>query len=238
MGPAAIVDAACIGGAMALMLVYNTILVLLSKYRPHRVRHGLNQVARRAWTLDVMVSKRDVLAVQTLRNSMMAASLLASTSLTLSSLVAAYLYRVGDESGLWRIDGNKQVVQPVLKLFVLLCSYMVSFFCFMQSLRSASTASFLIGLRVNVVPECDPDRVGDIVQRSALFYAIGSRAFIFSFVLLLWIFGAPAALAGAVVITAMHTVNDFVLEARGRTEQSEEQAGSCVMENNNDDKMC
>jgi uncharacterized membrane protein len=179
-----------------LTLAYNVLLVLMSRYKPHRVRHGLHQAARRAWTLDVMISKRDVLAVQTLRNSMMAASLLASTSLTLSSLVAAYLYRMGDDSGLWQVDhppDSHRAVQPVFKLFVLLCSYMVSFFCFMQSLRSASTASFLIGLRVDgAVAEGDPDRVGDIVQKSALFHAVGSRAFIFSFVLLLWIFGAPA----------------------------------------------
>lgn len=181
----------------------------MSVYKPHRVRHTMNQAARKAWTLDVIHSGRDILGVQTLRNSMMAATLLASTSLTLSSLVAAYLYRMGDDSGLWNDSKNKSFLHPVLKLFVLLCSFMVSFFSFMQCLRSASTASFLIGLREDLC-ECPPERVADVVQRSAMFYSIGSRAFIFSFVLLLWIFGAPAALGGAVVVTVVHTINDFI----------------------------
>jgi len=144
---------------------------------------------------------------------MMAATLLASTSLTLSSLVAAYLYRIGDDAGLWSIWEQKPFMHPVFKLFILLCSFMVSFFSFMQCLRSASTASFLIGLRENIT-ECSPDRVADIVQRSAMFYSIGSRAFIFSFVLLLWIFGSPAALAGAIIGVVVHTINDFVLIPR------------------------
>jgi uncharacterized membrane protein len=208
-----LLDTACIGATFLLNILYNMILIIMSVYKPHRVRHTLNQAARRAWTLDVMRTGRDILAVQTLRNSMMAATLLASTSLTLSSLVAAYLYRIGDDAGLWNISDQKPFMHPVFKLFILLCSFMVSFFSFMQCLRSASTASFLIGLRREIA-ECCPERVADIVQRSAMFYSIGSRSFIFSFVLLLWIFGSPAALAGAIIGIVVHTINDFVLVTR------------------------
>lgn len=154
-----------------------------------------------------MNTKRDIVGVQTLRNSMMAATLLATTSLTLSSIVAAYLYRVGDDSGMWTLEGDH--VPPVFKLFVLLCFFMASFFAFMQSLRSASTASFLIGIRPEY-PECNPQRTADVIQWSALFYSFGSRAFVMSCVLLLWIFSAPAALAGAIIVTAVYAFNDFV----------------------------
>jgi hypothetical protein len=154
-----------------------------------------------------MRTKRDILGVQTLRNSMMASTLLASTSLTLSSIVAAYLYRVGDDSGLWSFSEDH--VPPIFKLFVLLCFFMASFFAFMQSLRSASTASFLIGIRGDQ-PECNPERTADVVQMSAMFYSIGSRAFVMSCVLLLWIFSAPAALTGALIVNGVYAVNDFV----------------------------
>lgn len=201
------VDIACIGAALAVTLIYHAVLVYMSRYRPERVRHSLNQAARRAWTLDIMRTKRDIVGVQTLRNGMMAATLLATTSLTLSSIVAAYLYRVGDDTGLWTVSDD--YVPPVFKLFVLLCFFMSSFFAFMQSLRSATTASFLISIRPEL-PECNPERTADIVQWSAMFYSFGSRAFVLSCVLLLWIFSAPAALVGSIIVNAVYAFNDFV----------------------------
>ena len=205
------VDIACITIALLITVIYNGILMFMIRKHPSTVRHAMNQAARRAWTLDVMRTNRDILAVQTLRNGMMAATLLASTSLTLASLVAAYLYKVGEDSGAWSLPDDTPIghVNPVIKLFILLCLFMTSFFAFMQSLRSASTASFLIGIRADQ-PECNPDRVADIVQWSALFYSFGTRAFVLSFVLLLWIFSAPAALAGSVIVNAVYVFNDFV----------------------------
>jgi len=62
---------------------YQGRLVRRSRRSPTRTVRGLNALARAAWVERVMTEDRDVMAVQTLRNSTMAATLMASTAVIL-----------------------------------------------------------------------------------------------------------------------------------------------------------
>lgn len=79
---ASMVVAVLIGGG--LLLAYQGYLSYRERKQPGYATHGLNALARVRWVEAVMQDgRKDVLAVQTLRNSMMAASIMASTAILL-----------------------------------------------------------------------------------------------------------------------------------------------------------
>ncbi len=77
-----IVPALLFGGG--LILAYQIYLGYRERKQPGYAIHGLNALARIRWVASVMADgRKDVLAVQTLRNSLMAASMMASTAILL-----------------------------------------------------------------------------------------------------------------------------------------------------------
>ena len=71
--------------ASALLIAgYYVFLWSRARRDPHYTIHGVNATARTLWVHDVMAHRnKDVMAVQTLRNYVMAASFMASTSVLL-----------------------------------------------------------------------------------------------------------------------------------------------------------
>ena len=66
--------------SVGLLAAYHGYLRWQLKRDPHFTVHAVNMIARARWVQTVMASgKMDVLAVQTLRNSVMAASFMASS---------------------------------------------------------------------------------------------------------------------------------------------------------------
>lgn len=111
--------------------------VLYQRYVGRRTRldpgssdqHAL-AIARMAWVESVMRERRDILAIQTFRNSMMAASFMASTSVLLIIGVLT-LSAQGDKlSGTWhslnflgQVDGGMWLFKLLVMLFVLLFAF-------------------------------------------------------------------------------------------------------------------
>src|SRR5512139_1310413 len=77
-----ILHALLLGGG--LVGAYQLFLGYRERHSPGRATHVLNALARTRWVEAVMSDPRkDVMAVQTLRNSVMAASMMASTAILL-----------------------------------------------------------------------------------------------------------------------------------------------------------
>ncbi|KAL2934135.1 GTPase Era [Bienertia sinuspersici] len=139
--------------------------------------------------------KNSVLAVQTIRNNLMASTLLATIAITLSSLISALVS--SSNSLMYTVHTTKY-------LSVLIC-FLVAFFCNMQCTRYYAHVSFLL----NVPPSCEEGRdefieyVAQQLNRGGLFWSLGLRAFYFSFPLLLWIFGATAMLACSLLMAVL-----------------------------------
>ncbi|KAK4749742.1 hypothetical protein SAY87_027191 [Trapa incisa] len=75
---------------LLILFAYHLWLLYRIVKHPTKTFIGVNAISRRFWVLSMMedVSKNGVLAVQTLRNNIMASTLLASTAVMLSSLIA------------------------------------------------------------------------------------------------------------------------------------------------------
>lgn len=137
--------------------------------------------------------KNGVLAVQTLRNSIMASTLLASTAITLSSIIGALVSSAsGNSSKTLKtfVYGERGNIIATLKYLGLLVCFLFSFVCHLQSIRYASHASFLLSIPVgDNAPGLTPEYVNQFIYRSQNFFSFGLRGYYFSFPLLLWIFG-------------------------------------------------
>ncbi len=70
--------------AFVILLGYQVLILVEVKRRPMSTSLGFNSRARDLWVRAVIRDRRDILAVQTLRNGTMAATFLASTAVVLA----------------------------------------------------------------------------------------------------------------------------------------------------------
>jgi uncharacterized membrane protein len=160
--------------------------------------HGVNELARTLWVASVMRNPgRDVMAVQTLRNFIMGASLMASTA---TLLIIGTLTLSGQAESIARswhvlnLVGTHSAELWIIKVLSLLADFIVAFFAFASAVRLANHVVFMLN-----VPEHDshhnltPQAVARRLNRAGNLFAIGMRAFFFAVPLVFWLFG-PAFL--------------------------------------------
>ena len=196
--------------SFSLFFGYHMFYFCLIKTRPSQTSYGQNQSVRRNWVYATMSrggasSPKDVIAVQTIRNGLMASSLLASTSITLSSAVAAFLLNSEKLDNIHRTAlfglHSGLGVHPLYKMFMLIFFFLSAFFAFMQSIRALTHASFAIGVPLDFERSfVDCEYVAALLQRGASFYTVGTRAFYAAFIVLLWLFGPVPPLVGSVLM--------------------------------------
>lgn len=138
----------------------------------------------------------------------MASTLLASTAIMLSSLIAVLMTggvtgggTAGGGGGIsdhhWiGITFNRDTkLMSTIKFFSILVCFLVSFLMNVQSIRYFSHASMLINVPYKKITNFTSHRltaeyVGSTVNLGSYFWSLGLRAFYFSFPLFLWLFGA------------------------------------------------
>ena len=160
-------------------------------------------VAREAWVTSVMRERRDILAVQTMRNSTMAASFMASTAVLLI-LGVLTLSAQGDKlSGIWHalnFLGHVSAEMWLLKLLIVLIDLLLVFFAFSMSVRLFHHIGYAINVPLD--EQLERIQIRHVVaqmNRAGVFYRIGMRAYYFTVPLLFWLFG-PLFLIGATAL--------------------------------------
>ncbi|MBA0846447.1 hypothetical protein Goshw_002267 [Gossypium schwendimanii] len=135
--------------------------------------------------------KNGVLAVQTIRNNIMASTLLATVAITLSSLISVFVTNSSDSSNTTSeiIYGNKSRILSSIKYFSILLCFLVAFICNVQSIRYYAHVSFLITLPSSADNVESVEYAARNLNRGSYSWSLGLRAFYLSFPLLLWIFG-------------------------------------------------
>ncbi|KAH7528705.1 hypothetical protein FEM48_Zijuj05G0100400 [Ziziphus jujuba var. spinosa] len=135
--------------------------------------------------------KNGVLSVQTIRNNIMASTLLATTAITLSSLIGVFVSSTGNSGNTASqlIYGNKSPTLSSIKYFSILLCFLVAFLCNVQSIRYYAHVSFLATIPTWQGKGESIEYVARNLNRGSLFWSFGLRAFYLSFPLFLWIFG-------------------------------------------------
>ncbi len=176
-------------------------LALYHMYLGHKTRKDpyysvakINSMARAVW-VEVMMSsgKPDVIPIQTFRNSTMAATFLASTSVLLIMGVLTLSAQSNNLDSTWHLLNSYGTTHPnlwLIKLLLLLLDLFVAFFCFSMSIRIYHHVGYLINVPYTRNHKAiSPQHVALHLNRGGDYYYIGMRAFYFLVPLVFWLFG-------------------------------------------------
>ena len=194
------------------LVVSAGLLVVYHFYLRHKVRkdptytvQAVNIIARTAWVETMMgTGKPDVISIQTLRNSTMAATFLASTAVLLIIGVLT-LSGQGDKlSGTWHALNAFGATHSELwlaKLILLLFDLFVAFFSFSMSIRVFNHVGYMINVPLSLNHKAiTPRHVAVHLNSAGKYYSIGMRAYYYSGPLVFWLFGPHFMLLATIIL--------------------------------------
>ncbi|KAF2074395.1 hypothetical protein CYY_004291 [Polysphondylium violaceum] len=164
--------------------------------------------------------KKDILAVQTLRNMVMSSTLLASTSITLVVLIINLLVSSSLTSALdkIRIIGARNAEILIYKSFVLILLFLFSFLNFATSIRYVTHLAFLVNVTA-FNKECSKEYCYNNLNAGSNHYTVGVRTFYFSMAIILWFFDPVFLLSGTIIILYwlyLGDISHFVIPKKGK----------------------
>ncbi len=192
--------------AWAVLAIYHLKLFFKVKRQPLSTAIGITNHARRRWVQIVMQERHDILAVQTLRNQVMAATFLASTAILISLGLFSAAFRPGvfsDISHALNLLGTRTEALWMLKLMLLGIIFFITFFNFTLAIRYYNHAGFMINTFEQNDATVSEEAVTQVVNHAALHYTIGMRGFYLSVPLALWLFGPVWMFLGSLVLVAV-----------------------------------
>ncbi|KAJ0971589.1 hypothetical protein J5N97_019548 [Dioscorea zingiberensis] len=194
--------------------VYHAWLLLTILRRPNRTVIGLNALARKRWVRAIMSDpmKNGVLAVQTLRNNIMASTVLATTAITLSSLISVFVGVTTTATTTLTLptmsfppDNTTNTHLASIKFFSISLCFLLAFLCNVQSIRYYAHCSFLLTTPASIEGGggISVAYVTRNLNNGCFFWSLGMRAFYVSFTLFLWIFGPVLMFISCVVMCCL-----------------------------------
>nr|WP_246490870.1 DUF599 domain-containing protein [Chitinivorax tropicus] len=196
------IDFACLLLSIILLLGYQQLFRFKTRHNPHYSLFGMSNEARKEWL--TMLAARggdDILAVQTLRNSTMAATFLASTAVLLILGTLSFGAQAGhsENSHLFGIrygDAHSLLLVKVMIIVLLLIS---AFFCFTTAIRIFNHLGYVIA----VFHDAQKTRTAlpraiMLINRAGGYYSLGMRCYYFLIPYVFWLFGAGYLLAATI----------------------------------------
>ncbi|MDB5811673.1 MAG: hypothetical protein JWN94_3795 [Betaproteobacteria bacterium] len=191
--------------SVLLLIAYHVFLRIKLRSDPLYTIQAVNALSRAAWVETVMTAgNKDVLAVQTLRNSIMGATFLSSTAVL---LIIGVLTLSGQSEHLgttWQslnVFGAMRAELWLAKLLALLLDMLVAFFSFAQAIRLFHHVGYMINVPVSTQHRAfTPPHVALHLNRAGAFYAVGMRAYYIAVPLVFWLFGPHFMLLSTVIL--------------------------------------
>ncbi|KAL6344648.1 hypothetical protein AAG906_002554 [Vitis piasezkii] len=154
---------------------------------------GMNVNGRRFWVSAMMKDndKKNILAVQTLRNAIMGSTLMATTSILLCCGLAAVIsstYSVKKPLN-DTIYGAHGEFMMAVKYVTILLFFLFSFLCHSLSIRFVNQVNLLINTPQDPMNVATPEYVTEVLEKGFFLNTVGNRLFYTALPLLLWIFG-------------------------------------------------
>ncbi|MGO9620012.1 MAG: DUF599 domain-containing protein [Desulfobaccales bacterium] len=186
-----------------ILIIYHVRLIYLVRRHPLTTSIGVTNHLRLHWVESVMADKRDILAVQTLRNWVMASSFLASTAILICLgiiSIAASPEKMGEITpGLSELVREHRVLW-LFKLMVIIIDFFIIFFNFTMSIRSFNHVNFIINVPSTLAHKLTPDYVAGILSHATFHYTFGMRGYYIGVLLVLWLFGPIWMLLGTIIL--------------------------------------
>ena len=202
-----LLDMLCLIISMALFSLYHLHAWWKLRTNPIYTLYGATKLAKTAWVVNVMEEKKDILAVQTLRNSTMAATFLASTSILLAVgllTLSGQAEKLGQTWHAVNMFGSTAQSTMTLKLLVILANLFIAFFSFSFSIRLFSHVSFLVN-----TPSADGNYGTSItfvamqLNKAGSYFHVGMRAYYFLVPLVFWLFGPLLMVFSTIIVVGL-----------------------------------
>ncbi|PSS04815.1 ABC transporter like [Actinidia chinensis var. chinensis] len=193
-------DLVLVPTGLLLMFGYHLFLLYRYLHLPHTTIFGFENNDKKYWVDKVMKMERKDNALSVLNSNISAATYLASISLTLSSLIGAWIANNSNIFESELIYGDTRPSTMSIKYISLLICFILAFSCFVQSARSFIHANYLLSIPNSNIPT---KYVELIVIRGGDFWALALRALYFAINLLLWFFGPIPMFASSVAMVLL-----------------------------------
>jgi uncharacterized membrane protein len=180
--------------SVSMLIGYNLFIRYQTRKNPAYTIQAVNAIARAAWVESIMTGNgKEVLAVQTLRNSTMAATFLASTAVLLVIGVLTLSGQGDHLEGTWHvlnIAGGSHAGLWITKLLIILLDLFVAFFSFSMAVRVFNHVGYMVNVPLSFnIKMLNPTHVAIHLNRAGRFYSTGMRAYYFVVPLVFWLFG-------------------------------------------------
>ena len=201
-------DIISFGISVALLAGYHLYLAYRLRHDSSYTIQAINRAARTAWVENIMDGDgQAIVGVQTLRNSTMAATFLASTAVLLiigtltlteqADKLAASFHTIS-------VLGSKHADLWVAKSLLLVADFFMAFFSFSMAIRMFNHVGYLIGVPTERRPKAlTAKRVATHLNRAGSYYSLGMRAYYVSVPLVFWLFGPHLMLGATLVLIAV-----------------------------------
>ena len=189
--------------AFSALFIYHAYLVYKVRHDPLSTSIGITNNLRREWILNVMVEKHDILAVQTLRNWIMATSFLASTAILIALgtvNIAIWPERLSALSHTLNLLGSRSQTFWAFKILLLILDFFFAFFNFTLAIRYFNHVNFGINVPEKEGSLANHDLMTEVINRGSLHYTMGMRGYYLAIPLALWLFGPILFLSGTVFL--------------------------------------
>ncbi|KAL6282392.1 hypothetical protein ACE6H2_013321 [Prunus campanulata] len=202
-------DVVLVPSGLLIMLIYH--LFLLYKYLKHPLSTamGYENKDKKTWVGKILQGQDSATAVTVISNNTTATISLASISLTLCSLIGAWMAK-STNSFFPReiIYGNTSPSIISIKYICLLTCFLLAFSCFVQSARHLVHSNYLLSTP-GATSKADVRKAKRAVERGSEFWSLGLRALYFALNVLLWFFGPVPMFVSSVTTVAMLSCHDF-----------------------------
>ena len=188
-------EIALLSACAGLLAIYRVLQSRRARLDPMISTRTVHDRIRGDWVALMNASvDRGILAVQTLRNSVMAASFMASTSALALAGTLGFASEADKLAAVWHRDHAFAMASALfpLKVFLLLGAFFWSFLLFSLSIRLYNHAGYAIVLPGNA------EAVARYINRGGRLYGDGLRVFYMAFPVVAWLFDATMMLAATV----------------------------------------
>jgi uncharacterized membrane protein len=189
--------------SVSLLIVYHFYLKRKICKDPSYTIQALNRIARARWVETMMSSgKPDVIPIQTLRNSTMAATFLASTAVLF--IMGVLTLSAQTQGSAWQslnLYGADHPKLWMVKLLLLLLNLFVAFFSFSMAIRIFNHVGFLINVPLSLNHKSmTAEHVAVYLNSAGKYYSIGMRTYYYCVPLVFWLFGPLLMLIATVAL--------------------------------------
>ncbi len=191
--------------SFAILVIYHVHLIYQVRTRPLSTSIGITRHLRGHWVESIMQNDRDILAVQTLRNWIMASSFLASTAILISLgllTLAASAEKIAEISPDLRAVILEHRGVWLFKLMLLIINFFFIFFNFCLAIRYYNHVNFMINVPSTLAHKITPDYIAGILSRGMIHYTLGMRGYYIAIILVLWLFGPLWMFLGTLVMVS------------------------------------